>query len=58
MNKKLAGPVADLAQVKKDRERKAYNALVLQAWDELEHEDKREQRARKSDVERAGRQRL
>ena len=45
-----------------DRRRKRgtyrYAALVLDAFDRLEHKDRRDQRERKAEVEREARQRL
>ena len=53
----MSAPVK-LAEARKRKERQEYAALVLKAWDDLEHQDKREFLERRSDVERAGRERL
>ncbi len=48
----------DLYAAKRRRERRKYADSVLDAWDDLEHRERREARAQKSKVERESRRRL
>lgn len=52
------GGVTDLAAAKKERERKRYASLVLKAWDDFEHDDKRQMLDRKGEVQIKARERL
>lgn len=44
-------PPINLAAAKKKREREAYNRLVLKAWDDMDHEDKRKVLDLKAEVQ-------
>lgn len=48
----------DLQSVKKDRARAVYKDLVMQTFNDFEHQDRRDFLERKSSVERAARNRL
>lgn len=48
----------DIKQFKKRREREKYNALVLAAYDALEHADKRAMLDQKAEVQIKARERL
>jgi len=50
--------VVSLSEAKKQIERRNYAALVLGAYDDFEHADKREFLERKAAAENASRQRL
>ena len=50
--------IVSLGDAKTQRERDQYRDLVLGAYDDLEHKDKRELLEKKSEIERASRQRL
>lgn len=54
----VKGQVVDLKSARTELVRKAYSNLVLGAFDDLEHADKREFLDRKAAVENASRQRL
>lgn len=47
-----------LADAKKKREREAYNRLVLKAWDDMEHADKRKVLDLKAETQIKARERL
>jgi hypothetical protein len=51
-------PPVSLADAKKKREREAYNRLVLQKFDEMEHADKRKVLDHKAEVQIKARERL
>jgi hypothetical protein len=50
--------VLDLAAAKAERDRKRYAALVMKAWDDQEHAEKRAFLDRKAEVQIAARERL
>lgn len=50
--------VSDLAERRRSNQRKKYADLVLQAYDDLEHEDARAIKEKKAEVERNARSRL
>lgn len=50
--------ITSLGDAKKKREHDRYRDLVLSAYADLEHEDRREFLRKKSETERASRQRL
>lgn len=50
--------VINLADAKKRRDREAYNRLVMQTFDNMEHADKREVLDRKAEVQIKARERL
>lgn len=50
--------IVSLQGAKKDRERERYKSLVLAAYDDLEHADKREGLDRKAEVQIKARERL
>jgi hypothetical protein len=54
----VKGEVVDLKSARKELVRKAYTNLVLGAFDDFEHADKREFLERKAAAENASRQRL
>jgi hypothetical protein len=51
-------PPVNLTEVRKKKEREAYNSLVLDAYDKMEHADKREVHDLKSEVQIKARERL
>lgn len=51
-------PPISLADAKKRKEREAYSRLVLKAWDDMEHADKRQVLDRKAEVQIRSRERL
>jgi hypothetical protein len=48
----------DLGAAKKERERKHYAALILRAYDDIEHADKREVLDRQAQMQIKARERL
>lgn len=52
------GGTVNLSEARKRKEKERYAALVIRAWEDFDHEDKREQLERRADVERAARERL
>jgi hypothetical protein len=55
--KRSSTPI-DLKEVRKQKEHEAYNRLVLQAFDEMEHADKRKVLDLKAEVQIKARERL
>lgn len=47
----------DIRQEQHRREKAKYRAAVLEAWNRLDHLDKRQQQEKKAEVERKARQR-
>ena len=50
--------VVDIRAARKAAQKRKYNALVLDAFDRMEHEDKRQQREQAADVRRNARNKL
>lgn len=48
----------NLAEAKKRREREAYSRLVMKAWDDMEHADKRKVLDLKAETQIKARERL
>jgi hypothetical protein len=54
----MKGQPVSLAEAKKKREREAYKRLVLKAWDDMDHEDKRKVLDLKAEVQIKAREQL
>lgn len=54
----MAGKVTDLSQARRDKERRDYGNLVLAAWDDMSHAERRAFLEKKAAVENANRQKL
>lgn len=50
--------IRSIEEARKQRDRDHYRSLVMKAWDDAEHRERRTFRERKAEVERKGRERL